>query len=272
WCAFVILVLFVLGFGFFSAVVSCAVAAGHSKRDCPSICQADIRYSDLKIMAGQLTGSIHLTHQNIAVPVSISDGDLQIFRSEFAAKVYENCHHRLGDILEIREGSHAIAAMGDGVKVPMIIDSSMDRFKEPAIGIGFLGNISQREFHTGDRFVLRKTGDQLVCAMVPTEDLAFAHQNVYVCKPIPAANFSAISICALLTSSIMNRLYQDGPLGQKGRPMAQLRIVGLKNLPIPTIEVLRASVNKLESVYRLRDMDAIDSVVSYIFKESGITL
>lgn len=272
WCMFEQLDLIDLGFGYFSAVVSCAVAAGHTKRDYASKRQTEVRHSDLKHLGDQLTGSIHLTHQTLATPISISEGDLQVFRSELAARVYENCRHRLGEILEIREGSHDICAVGDGVQVPMVIDSSMDRCNEPTIGIGFLGTLSQREFHTGDRFILRKTGDQLICAMVPTKDLAVAHQNVYVCKPLPSAKLSATAICALLTSSIMSKLYQDGPLGQKGRPMAQLRIVGLKNLPIPDIEAIRTIARKLESAYSLHDIDAIDSMLDYLFKKSEAML
>jgi hypothetical protein len=70
----------------------------------------------------------------------------------------------------------------------------------------------------------------------------------------------------------MSKLYQDGPLGQKGRPMAQLRIVGLKNLPIPDIEAIRTIARKLESAYSLHDIDAIDSMLDYLFKKSEAML
>ena len=54
--------------------------------------------------------------------------------------------------------------------------------------------------------------------------------------------------------------------------MAQLRIVGLKNLPIPDIEAIRTIARKLESAYRLHDIDAIDSMLDYLFKKSEAML
>jgi hypothetical protein len=270
WCIFENLDLVDLGFGFFSAVVSCAIAVGHGKKEQNSNHVAGVQYSDLKQMAGKLIGSINVTHHMLSTAVSIKSGDLQIFKSDFAARVYETFQHRLGEVLHIREGSHQISISGAGVKVPMVIDSSMDRFSEPPIGQGFLTGFGSTDFHSGGRFILRKTGDELVCAMVPTEDFAIAHQNVYVCKPLLPEAISPTALCALLTSSLMTKLYQDGPLGQKGRPMAQLRIVGLKNLPIPTPDKLQARCQQLELAYQSKDIKLVDAIVHELLDEREI--
>jgi hypothetical protein len=233
----------------------------------------NVFYSDLKNLCN-IEDSIHFTHQHSSSRVSITDGNLILYYSEFSKNIYELSKYSLKNILEIREGNHEVSeniVEINAERVSMVIDSTMDKFKEPAIGIGYLTRMPTNNFHTGDRFIIRKTGDKIICAMVPTKKFAITHQNAYICKPIESS-ISATAICSLLSSSIMTTLYQDGPLGQKGRTMAQLRIIGLKNLPIPSPEKIRTYERQLENLYKSGNSEELDKLVVKLFRQSGVKI
>ena len=171
--------------------------------------------------------------------VQIEEGELRLFRSAWAEQIYAEGRHSLGDFLQIKEGHHHLSFDSGERAVPAIDDKSMGRFAEPRITTGFLPNGPQSlTEHAGERFILRKTGDALVAAMVPSLDSAVAHQNVYVCRAARDSPLSTKALCALLCSETMTRLYQHGPMGQPGRTMAQLRIGAVRRLPIVDLEGL----------------------------------
>ena len=98
--------------------------------------------------------------------------------------------------------------------------------------------------HCGSRILLRKTGDQLISALVDTEDVIWANQNVYVVKAKSEVNICFIQ--GLIASRLCSFLYRASPLGQMNRPMAQLRIIGIKSIPFPNLKsnALAQSYNK----------------------------
>ncbi len=150
----------------------------------------------------------------------------------------------LGELTVLREGSHAIKAVPIDVPrtpsgendYPVMIDKTMKFIYPPELG--FIpapskppANIDQ---HTGERFLIRKTGDRLVVAPSPTESYALAHQNVYVGKMVsPLIPFHAL--VGILGSDLLTGIYRAGPGGQKNRPLAQLRIHFLNKLPVVTV-------------------------------------
>ena len=154
---------------------------------------------------------------------------------------YNQCRVPLSEVAVIREGSHAIRAVGlnaagkphGSCSYPVLVDKKMGPLTSP--GLGYIEKTDKApEFsdqHSGPRFLLRKTGDSLVVAPSPTDEFALAHQNVYVCKPIgQAVTFHAL--LGILASELMTDLYRAGPGGQHGRPLAQFRIHFLNRLPI----------------------------------------
>ncbi len=148
---------------------------------------------------------------------------------------------RLGDIVTLREGSHAIRAVSVDVSrkpegrsnYPVIIDKTLGNLVTPETG--YIKPPERKpsgiEHHRGERFLIRKTGDRLTVAPSPTGDFALAHQNVYVGK-LDSTSIPFLSLVGTLASELMTRLYREGPGGQHHRPLAQLRIAFLKRLPI----------------------------------------
>lgn len=151
---------------------------------------------------------------------------------------------RLGEIAVLREGSHAISAVpldcpdkpSPGCDYPVLVDKSMDDLIPPRIGYTNPPGPKPRnvDIHSGRRFLIRKTGDRLVVAPSPTDDFALAHQNVYVGK-VKSDSISFPALVGILASDYMTNLYRTGPGGQHHRPLAQLRIHFLKDLPIVII-------------------------------------
>jgi len=244
-----------LGFGFFSAVVACAFIVGNTKHATHSGSLNNVFYSDLKtaLQEGTMRVSLSRSHDAIAARTRIEKGRLLCYKSPFAEHLYGKAKGRISDYLDIREGHHHLSFESGEAEVQAVVDKSMGRFAEPELSTGFLPRAMvdslAGSLHKGDRFIIRKTGDEIVAAMVPTTDLAVAHQNVYVCRPKGSTTISGRAICALLCSRIMTKLYQDGPLGQKGRIMAQLRITGLRDLPAPSTDAMLQFADKLEKAY-----------------------
>jgi len=173
-------------------------------------------------------------------------------RGEFAESsgskswILEKSAHiaKLGDIAVLREGSHAIGAIpidcpgqpAGGRDFPVLVDKSMDSLVLPRIG--YIAepqkSIRNTDIHRGRRFLIRKTGDRLTVAPSPTDDFALVHQNVYSGKLLSKA-IPFLALVGILASDLMTRLYRTGPGGQHHRPLAQLRILFLKELPIVVI-------------------------------------
>lgn len=169
-----------------------------------------------------------------------TDGDIK-----YALVLPQAPHIRLlGDIAVLREGSHAIRAVlldvkrePDGLEnFPVLIDKAMENLKSPEIGYIRETKLqpSVIKHHQGERFLIRKTGDHLVVTPSPTEKFALGHQNVYVGK-LNNESIPFLALVGILASDLMTKIYRSGPGGQKNRPMAQLRIHFLNQLPIVAI-------------------------------------
>jgi hypothetical protein len=187
---------------------------------------------------GNLAGSIRTTaYVN-------SDGDITTGRTLSHGKPSASGHTshvvRLGDLVTLREGTHAIRAIGLDVSrkksrlatAPVIIDKTMGPLDPPEIGYIQAPDLHiKTETHSGERFFIRKTGDRIVASPCPAMTFAVAHQNVYVGK-VRNKSVSMYAVLGILNSSAMTAIYRMGPGGQEGRPHAQLRILFLNQLPI----------------------------------------
>lgn len=169
--------------------------------------------------------------------------EYRIFKNPIAKKHFQpEMHQRLKDDLTIHEGEHSLSLaveeilsqQGTGT-IPVILDWEMGRYTQPSYG--YLPEKYcpeyDRAFHDGERILIRKTGDTIVSATAPLRNLAIAHQNVYVAKPV---TISANYMLSLLNSKLLTFFYQNSPFGQKNRPHAQFRIDFLYKLPIPRIK------------------------------------
>jgi hypothetical protein len=146
----------------------------------------------------------------------------------------------LGDIATIREGSHAYTAVqidiprkpAPGYDYPVIIDKTIRPLIPPETGyIAHPQKSPGESHHTGERFFIRKTGDNLIVAPHADSEFAVAHQNVYIGKVIDNA-IPLLTLVGILNSSLLTSIYRNGPGGQHKRPHAQLRLVFLRELPI----------------------------------------
>lgn len=257
-----------LGFGYFKAVVSCALIVGIDKTQISASLLSNLFYADFKNRRDVALANIRSDDSEAFLQAEITNGDFMLFKSASAEFIYSNAKHFLGEIIEIKEGHHHLSFAGGERQVNAVIDSTLARLVEPKIGVGWVPlDASGIEYHKGQRFILRKTGDSLVAAMVPTNEIAIAHQNVYVCKPKQGVGISAKAICALISSEVCTRLYQDGPLGQKGRTMAQLRIQGVKRIPLPSIDEIVEVSSKLEMAYD-DDGDKVNEIAKQIYSSA----
>jgi len=149
---------------------------------------------------------------------------------------------RLSDLAVIHEGTHSIPAVPVDVKrkpdenfrYRVLIDKTMECLKPPEIGYidRIKSRLQQPEFHSGERFLIRKTGDRIVVAPSPDTTPALAHQNVYVGKLKDDAGISFHALIGILSSELITDLYRQGSGGQHKRPLAQLRIHFLNEIPI----------------------------------------
>ncbi len=147
----------------------------------------------------------------------------------------------LGDVAIIHEGSHAIKAVrkdaprepSAGADYPVLIDKTFGSLIPPEVGYiePPINSPAHDIDHSGQRFLIRKTGDRLVVAPCLSDRFALAHQNVYVGK-IRDQSIPFLTLVGILSSSLLTGLYRAGPGGQHRRPHAQLRILFLNRLPI----------------------------------------
>jgi len=150
----------------------------------------------------------------------------------------------LGEVAIVREGSHAIRAVNvdaprtphAGEDYPVLIDKTMADLTSPELGYVSTPESPSTSIkhHMGERFLIRKTGDRLVVGLSPTDRFALAHQNVYVGKA-RVSGISTRALAGILGSQLLTDLYRASPGGQHHRPLAQLRIHFLRQLPIIVI-------------------------------------
>jgi len=193
------------------------------------------------------------------------DDDIEPEKSVGMAEIKSKFIKTLGEIAVIREGSHDIKAVDKTCRTspansetfPVLVDKTMGSLLPPDLGyIKPPDRMGPAANHTGERFLIRKTGDRLVIAPSPTEDFALAHQNVYVGK-IKDNAISYLTLLGILASDLLTDIYRASAGGQHKRPHAQLRILFLKQLPIvaiPADEIPTAPVTE----------DEIDSLTCFI--------
>ncbi|MCX6646793.1 MAG: N-6 DNA methylase [bacterium] len=186
---------------------------------------------------------------------------------------------RLGEIATLREGSHAICAVPvfaprtpSGKNIfPVLIDKTMGNLQPPEIGYILEPELqpSVVEHHQDERFLIRKTGDNLVVAPILDDKFALGHQNVYVGKlKTMTVSIPFLALVGILGSDLMTGIYRSGPGGQENRPMAQLRLHFLNQLPIVVIpaefsrlpEPRVVEVKKLISLARSDEYEKIEPV------------
>jgi len=237
------------GFGAFpdQTVATCAMTCG--TRDC------HFDYLNLRDgMRPELSSESiwALALENRSRIEVVGDG-FSFYQHAPASSLFDSASDTLADLCSISEGDHHIdvrsptwTSHDGGLCLLIVSDSELGRFRTPRTReIAANGNESFSEaLHSGPRVILRKTGDQLVSAVAPSEELAVTHQNAYVIHP--HAGISVHLLQGLLGSRMLSYLYRASPLGQKGRVMAQLRIGGLYALPVPPVEVLQASSSRIE--------------------------
>ncbi|MEC7984577.1 MAG: N-6 DNA methylase [Myxococcota bacterium] len=195
-----------------AVVPTCAVIGGGD----PKI---KIQYKDQRSPSKNQTYPIH-------------KGLFQRFQNVLASRFWSANQNTIDDWIQIREGVHS--TITGGGRHLFFEDAAMQRFLSPPtrnVGISNEKSLRSDKWHVGDRILLRKTGDLLVCAVVHSKQTIWAHQNVYVIHP--RLGIDVYLIQALLGSKMMSFLYRGGTLGQKDRPMAQLRISGIRSLPVP---------------------------------------
>lgn len=184
--------------------------------------------------------------------LSLKGNTFSLFRIPEVERYFIDSSDQLGKIASIYEGDHhvSIPARGDnsGTGVPCVLDGRMAFFGIAPVAKA-INRVPLTDRHKGERILIRKTGDKLY-ASVALED-GVAHQNVYVLNP--SKGISAYALLGLLCSRAASFLYRGSPLGQKGRPMAQLRLAGIEGLPIPNSFV--SSQSQLEEVSRQIAMD-----------------
>lgn len=201
------------------------------------------QYADLKEIGGTLPSAdaiVAATAEEIS-EIRIQGSELLLYNHPLAESVYTTATMFGKDYYKAKEGEHNLDSstllVGSGVtedSVPIVLDATLRRFS--TCSLGFVSNRScpryDRELHSGRRIYLRKTGDSIVCGFPPSDDLAVAHQNVYVVKAIdPNLHWT---LAAILNSSTATFLYRSGIHGQKGRVMAQFRVHALEALPFPS--------------------------------------
>ena len=185
----------------------------------------------------------YIDHQNQQSLSLKKESPFALYQSLLVEKLFSTATCTLGDICRIREGLHDYRHDEDEKQlIGNFILSELSAFQPPPIELIRRPKHINHDTHSGARILLRKTGDQLIGALIQDETCCLTHQNCYVLKPCQGFSPNALEI--LINSMLMTYLYQSSPFGQRGRVMAQLRIWGLQKLPIPK-SLLDTQVQKL---------------------------
>lgn len=171
----------------------------------------------------------HQKNRSISFPPKMP---FPLYQTALTEKLFFLAKLTLADICTIREGLHDYSYMkGEKQRIGNFVLSTLKAFQAPSIEMIPVPQKFNRLRHSSPRVILRKTGDSLVGALIRDPSCCLTHQNCYVLHP--KNNFSPEALEILINAKIITYLYQNSPAGQKGRVMAQLRIEGLKRLPLP---------------------------------------
>lgn len=244
-----------LGFGVFECPIVPSAIFVIKKHQ---IQKSDINYADLKPFNNSDLNSqgVETLWKKNHFKVKYSDGKLLLFKHLIAEKIYTKIDSTIKDVLLISEGEHSLnndfsEEHVDGLKI--IYDIDIHRYKNAEVKFlpeSYCQKYS-KQLHSGERFFIRKTGDSILAVPFLDHSLAIAHQNLYVAKP--KTSETSLLLIALLSSKLLNFLYQNGIYGQKGRTLAQFRIYGLYELPLPSVpketqEVMQKLVKQILSI------------------------
>ena len=164
--------------------------------------------------------------------IGLRNGNFSLYRIPETERFFDSSRITIANIASIYEGDHDIVIPSQGETsqsgVSCVIDAKMRFFGAAPIGKAW-NIVPLTERHKGVRVLIRKTGDRIY-AGIAIED-GVAHQNVYVANALKGV--SPYALLGLLCSKSVSFLYRGCPLGQKGRPMAQLRLSGIESIPVP---------------------------------------
>ena len=259
-----------LGTSYFEVSSSSAVIVCRGKEmDVPE--QRWVNHADLSFLEDRprKVTALHRAFQAEQTLIEMQGTELLHFKSKVTEQYYRSCFPRLGEVLLIREGHHDLTWRQGDVKVPAIDDKSLNSLSPPKVREAYLpaNKVSgSKALHSGPRLFIRKTGDRLVTAISPTLEYAVAHQNVYVCHAQDSSGLDIVALSALLSSELLSKLYREGPHGQTGRPLAQLRIFALRNLPIPPLHVLREKQDLLKTLYLSQNIRELNARVEALYE------
>ncbi|MGH7145135.1 MAG: Eco57I restriction-modification methylase domain-containing protein [Planctomycetota bacterium] len=192
-------------------------------------------------------------------------GDFKVYRSAWARGLYRRGDlTTLGALATIAEGEHGIRRAGHGSQsvaaishpVPIFEDAELRPLNPVPVRWWPVAAVAPEVLkrtaaHGGARVLLRKTGSGLAAAPAATAAFALAHQNVYVLKS-RHGDLAVEWLALLLTAEAIQRLYREGPHGQPGRPLAQLRVAALQALPLPPLERILHAGAALSGLWQTR--------------------
>ena len=239
-----------LGFSVFDApTVSSAICiVKKDQKKTTSVFLSDIR----PLLNKENRDQIYSIVQEVRKEVEVTNNEICDYKHPIAKRLYDDPNLvGLGNYISFSEGEHDIqideALLSDHNepgRIPVLIDSTMQRNGYVTKAFMLSNVIYQNPLHLGERCLVRKTGDTIVASLPPDPDFAVAHQNVYVAKD--KAGMSMKFWMAILNSTMLTFLYQNGLFGQKGRTMAQFRIYALNALPIPAA-IDRTSLQNIQN-------------------------
>ena len=241
----------------FQHSVKSLVDLGFSVFDAPTVSSAicivrkdlartkSIYLSDVRpILNKDNRDQLYFIVKEVRKEVEVTNNEICAYKHPIAKRLYDDPDFvGLGNYISFSEGEHDIqieesllSEYNAPGRVPVLIDSTMQRNGYVTKAYMLSNTVYQNRLHEGERCLVRKTGDTIVASLPYDSSFAVAHQNVYVAKDkvgMPIKFWMAV-----LNSTMLTFLYQNGLFGQKGRTMAQFRIYALNALPIPS------SINK----------------------------
>jgi hypothetical protein len=154
--------------------------------------------------------------------------------------------YKMKSWVTLREGLHIkrerLSSTPGEAALPIIDSKNMGRYAfswQPELFYANPPGPGAFKASSGDRLVVRKTGDSLVAALTPTAR-SFVLQSLYQSTRF-ATGVAPEYVLGLLNSKFLTFLYQRSTFGQKGRVMAQMRKGHLDQLPVPRLNLARAA-------------------------------